>query len=77
MIASAPAPGSWGTGPSPVYIDDEPPAPAPTSDDVKAEREACAKIVENFLPASQDMLSTQIAELLGIVADSIRARSEP
>lgn len=38
------------------------------------EREACAQIVEKYAPASQDMMSTMIAEVLDAAAATIRAR---
>ena len=40
-----------------------------------AERERCAKVVECFIPASQDRLSEQIAELCAIIAAAIRGGS--
>lgn len=39
------------------------------------EREECAKVVECFIPASQDSLSDQIAELCAIIAAAIRGGS--
>lgn len=40
-----------------------------------AERERCAKLAEYFIPASQDSLSSQIADLCGIIAATIRGGS--
>ena len=41
----------------------------------KRVREECAKVVECFIPASQDRLSEQIAELCAIIAATIRGGS--
>ena len=41
----------------------------------KRVREECAKVVECFIPASQDRLSEQIAELCAIIAAAIRGGS--
>ena len=40
-----------------------------------AERERCARIVECFVPETQDHLSVQIADICGLIAAAIRGES--